>query len=722
MKFNTGKGATPDQQKQPEPTRSVQPQVTQAPSTPAPAPTTSHVQQTVSAQVTQPPGFQEIKPNHQSTTTFVQPNNTTFKSNTMNQASKPSLIRGAVSAPISRNNSSMAMDNIRKAMDDLGIANEFNDYQFKYIELDTSGNRRKVAALVVAARSKTVQDSAIAYHSILLEETGQMQRVKRRFDNLSYDDELYASDGFDQYMREDVVKAVAAAFVPGGQVVWNKDTNETTVNGIKLISAMASTIPATVDLKVPAMIRGPLSNACIAAMTLLNQDLGRSDDLKLEGNVAGQRWTANVLVSNASFTDMTGTPNRGDVVVEIREGGSDNSQNQYDQSFNDPNGEIMTHQILGFMDLVYNPTPNAQQMQGSNQMFVPNMLMGGIMGGMTQQDAYQVFRARYTMTHIDPIFNPTLPDLLFGLAGANVAILEEGRWKVAMVAQHNLGADNLVSGRNMRDLGILGAEIMRPGQGDQAGQMIRSRFQTSGGRGEDPVLYNIIETCIRPEPVLSMHVPESGAFSWMSGYFVAAAMGSQSAQADIVSAADYMTRNEFSKLYAQLCQGVPQPVVLNDNVLVNLGRYTDHNGMLRDSREVDQLVIENAFAETRPDMVDRWIRMQNDTSMPVEFRLNETRSIIRELYSNVQFTGRARAITFNPLFLRALCQAIVACGARMHLRHGNENPQSTVRSTATFLNGVQFAQGASGFYTPNYNQPQAQSMHGGGGYFGRWGQ
>lgn len=720
MKFDSGKNAKPDQQQRSAPPGPA-PTTGAAPSTPAAAPTPTPAP--APAQHTQAPPAQGM---HSNNSTFHQ-SNTTFKSNTMSQntGAKPSLIRGAVHAPVSRNNSSMAMDNIRKAMEELGISNEFEDYIFKFIELDTSGNRRKVAALVVAVRSKSVQDSPVAYHSILLEETGTMQRVKRRCDSVTYDDELYASDGFDQYMREDVIKAVAGQFFPGGQITYNKETNETSVNGIKLISAMASTIPSTVDLKVTSSVRGPLSNACIAAMTLLNQDLGRGDDLQLVGNVSGQRWTAHTLISNASFADMTGTPNRGELAVEIKEGGSDNNQNQYDQSYNDPNGEVLTHQILGFMDLVYNPTPAALQMQQQNNMFMPNMIMGammgGVMGGMTTADAFRVFMPRYVMTHVDPIYNPTLPDLLFGIAGTNVAILEDGRWRSGLVAQHNLGADNLISGRNMRDLGILGTEVTRPGQGDQTGQMVRSRFATSGGRGEDPVLYSIIDTVIRPEPLLSMHVPESGAYSWMAGYFVAAAMGSQSAQADIISAADYMTRNEFSKIYNQLCGGAPQAVVLNDNVLVNLGRYTDQNGMLRDSRDVDQLVIENAFAETRPDMVDRWIRMQNDVTLPIEFRLSETRAIIRELYSNVQFTGKARAITFNPLFLRALCQAIVVCGGRMHLRTGNENPSSTTRSTASFLNGVQFATGASGFYTPNYHQPQSQTQYGGGGFYGRWG-
>ena len=723
MKFDTSKGK-PDQQ-QPSTTPAVPAQqAVHQPTPPAPAPAPQMqppAQPPAQTPVQAPTASNEFKPRSTHTTTFVQ-TPPSFASNNMNQAAKPSLIRGAIQAPISRNNSSMAMDNIRKALDEMGTVNEWNDYQFKFIELDTSGSRRKVAAMVIAVRSKSTDHSPIAYHAILLEETGQQQRVKRRFENVTYDDELYPSDGFDQYMREDVIKAVANAFYPGQQLVHDKNTNVTSVAGVRLINALASTIPNTVDLKQVAMVRGPLSNACIAALTLLEQDLGRTQEFKLEGNVQAQRWTANVLVSDGSFTDMTGTPNRGSLAVEVKEGGSDGNQNQYDQSFNDPNGEVLTHQMLGFMDLIYDPTPAAMQMQSNTMGFMPNMIMGGgMMGGMFGKDAFQVFRARYVLTHIDPIYNPTLPDILFGLAATNEAVLEQDRWKPALIAQHNLGADNLISGRNMRDLGILGAEILRPGMGEQAGQMVRARFQTTGQRGEDPVLYNIINTCIRDQPLLSMHVPESGAFSWMSGYFVAAAMGSATAQADIIAAADYMTRNHFTQLYTQLCGGVPQPIIYNDNVLVNLGRYTDHNGMLRDSREVDQLVIENAFAETRPDMVDRWIRIQSDSSLPIEFRLNESRTIIKELYSSVQFTGRARAITFNPFFLRALSQAIVACGGRMHLRHGNENPQSTQRSTAAFLNNIQYAQGTSGFYTPNYQQPTQQSQYGGGGVYGRWG-
>ena len=698
--------------------------------TPAPQPVQQNPEPTQSQAVpVQPPApvaqQQVYKTNPQPTNPPTHKGTFMNQDQTQNTAKKPSLIRGGIASPIGRNNSSAAMDNIRKALDEIGATNDWKDYQVKYLEMDTAGAKRRVAAMVVAARCTAVADSPIAYHAVLLEETGDRQIAKRRYENINYEDELYPSDGYDSLMREEVIRRVAAEFMPGAPIHYDQTTGITTIGNVQLLDAMASTIPSTVNLKEIAQVRGPMANASIAVITLLDQALGRTVDLKLEGNVAGQRWTANVLASTASFTDMTGTPTRGSLVVELREGGSDNSNNNnWNASYNDPNGEQLTHQVLGFMDMIYDPTMAADQLKNGQGMFGgfnPMMAMGGMMPGMGMNpEAYQVMRARYVITHLDAIYNPTLPDILFGLAAANEAVLEGGRWKQALISQHNNGADELVNGRNLRDLGILGTEVIRPGIGEQAGQMVKARFGTTGGRGEDPALFNILQTCFRPEPVLSMHVPESGAFSWMSGYFLTAAMGNPASQSDIIGAADYMTRNNFSQIFNRLTQGTQPRIVINDNLLVNLGRYTDPvNGMLRDSREVDTAVVMNVFAEQNPAMVDRWIRTQNDSSLPMEFRLSEQRAIIREMYNNVQFTGRARSITFDPLFIRALCEAIAACGGRIHLRNGNENPQNTNRVTAQFLSGTRYATGQSGMQAMSqYVAPAGQ--HTGQYQWGRW--
>lgn len=636
-----------------------------------------------------------------------------------NNQPKPSLVRGGIATPIGRNNSSAAMDSIRKALEELGVNNQFGEYEFKFIELDTSGQQRKVAAMIVAARHTRVEKSPIAYHAILIEATGTAQVAKRRYDNITFEDLLYPSDGFDGWMQEDVVKAVASAFMPGAQLTLDEKTGKRFAGGVQLLNCMASTLPSTVNLKEPTEVRGPLSNATIAVMTLLNQALDLTDLFRLEGNVAAQRWVAHVLTSNASFTDPTGTPNRGTLVVELREGGNDTNNNVNNGgSFNDPAGEVLTHQILGFMDFIYDPTMAASQMAQTQGMYsYQASMMGMPMSGM-MADSMQVMRPRYVITHLDAIFNPTLPDILFGLVVANEAILENNRWMPALINQHNLSADDPINGKNLRDLGILGTEVWRPGIGEQAGQMVKTRFSTTGKRGEDEVLAQIIKICFRPEPIMSMHVPESGAFSWMSGHFVAAAMGNPYAHQDIIAAANYMTRDQFGPIYDRLTQGAQKRTVINDNLLVNLGRFRDHHGMIRDSREVSLIEVMAVFAETRPEMVARWIRMQNDTSMPMEFRLSESRAIIQEMYNSVEFTGRARSITFDPLFIRALAEAVVACGGRIAVRDGHGNPSTTDRVTATFLQGTRFATGASGLHAMSafqqnpWGQPQAQ--------WGRW--
>lgn len=647
---------------------------------------------------------------------------------TMNtQSFKPSLARASNMSPISRNQSSAAMESIRKALEDLGTSSEFENYSLTMLELDRNGANRNLSALIVCATERNKPGAPVAFHTLLLEETGQTRTVRRRLNNGinvnlpnggTYESTLYPSDGYDDFMREAVVLAVAKKF-GNGTVTVDKEKNLIVSGGVVLLDAMASTVPATLDLSKAANVRGAVSNGSVAATTVLRTYLGVSDDFKLEGDVQGQRWTTSILVSDASFSDLMGIPMRGDIILELREGGSENG-NQNNQSYNDPAGEVLTHQILGFQDFVYQPSPAAQMAQMNGALMAGASLgLGMGMGlGTVDPTAYLTFRTRYIITNLDPIWNPTLPDTLMGLATTQI-LMEEKRHQNLWVRRHMLGAQNPVNGKNLHDLGALGLEVLRPGVGDQAGQMVKSRFPTTGAKGEEPVLFSILNSVVHPEAIVSMDISETGTFSWIHGVFASAALGSMESNNEIVGAADYVTRGNFSKIYAQECGGNPLPVMVNDGVLVNMGRYTDANGQLRDVREVDQLVIENAFGESSPEMVDRWIRMNYDTSIDEEFRLVELRAIISQLYSNVTFTGKARRVTFQPAFLKALNKAIAACGGRFLARWGNEAPQSTTRATATFLNGLQFNNGVSGAYVQGF-RPQPTGLGLGTTSFGRW--
>lgn len=655
-------------------------------------------------------------------------NGNTNMTNTMN---KPSLARAANMSPISRNQSSAAMENIRKAIEDLGASSEFESFSLTMLELDRNGANRNLSALIVCATERNKPGAPVAFHTLLLEETGAVRTVRRRLNNGTnvginnggtYDSLLYPSDGYDQFMREAVILTVAKKF-GNGTVVVDKEKNQIISGNVVLLDAMASTVPATLDLSKVPNVRGAVSNGSVAATTVLRTYLGVSDDFKLEGDVQGQRWTTSILVSDAAFSDLMGIPMRGDVVLELREGGNDGNNNgQNNQSYNDPAGEVLTHQVLGFQDFAYQPSPAAQMAQMNGALMAGAALgmgigMGMNMGGV-DPSAYLTFRSRYIITNLDPIWNPTLPDTLMGLAPVQ-CLLEEKRFQSLWVKRHMLGAQNPINGKNLHDLGALGLEVLRPGIGDQAGQMVKSRFPTTGAKGEEPVLFSILNSVVHPDAVVSMDISETGTFSWIHGVFASAALGSVESNNEIIGAADYVTRGNFSKIYAQECGGNALPVMINDGVLINMGRYTDANGQLRDVREVDQLVIENAFGESSPEMVDRWIRMNYDTSIDEEFRLVELREIIKQLYSNVTFTGRARRVTFQPAFLKALNRAIAACGGRFMARWGNEAPQSTNRATASFLSGLHFNNGVSGAYVQGY-RPQVSNLGLGTTSFGRW--
>ena len=725
--------ATPNTNQTAAPAQAPAPQ--QAAQQPAPAPASTATSSAQQAQTITPQAAQsKLTPIRVETgNATLNKTSTSSTGTTMNaQVSKPSLARAANTSPISRNQSSAAMDNIRKAIEELGAAAEFDNTTLTMLELDRNGANRNMAVLIVCATERNKPGTPVAYHTLLLEETGQPRTVRRRLNNginsgLNnggvYEDILYPSDGYDEHMREAVLLAVAKKF-GNGPVNVDNQKKIVTAGNIVLLDAMSSTVPATLDLSKVANVRGAVSNGSVAATTVLRTFLGQTDDFKLEGDVSGQRWTTSMLVSDAAFTDLMGIPMRGDVALELREGGSDNVNNN-NLSYNDPAGEVLTHQVLGFQDLAWQPTPAAQMAaMNGNLMTGASMGLGlGLgmgMGGGMDPSVYMMFRSRFIITNLDPIFNPTLPDTLMGLATTQL-LVEDRRFQNLWVKRHTLGAQNPINGKNLHDLGALGLEVMRPGIGEQAGQMVKSRFPTTGAKGEEPVLFSILNSVVYPDAVVSMDVSETGTFSWILGVFASAALGDISANDEIVGASDYVTRGHFSNIYQQLCGGAKPPVMLNDGVLINMGRYTDANGQLRDIREVDQLVIENAFGETAPEMVDRWIRMNYDTSIDEEFRLVEQRAIISMLFSNAQFTGRARRVTFRPEFLLALNKAIAACGGRFIARWGNEAPQSTLRATASFLNGVNFQGGLSGAYVQNY-RPQQTGLGLNNSGFGRWGR
>lgn len=290
---------------------------------------------------------------------------------------------------------------------------------------------------------------------------------------------------------------------------------------------------------------------------------------------------------------------------------------------------------------------------------------------MGQPQTTQHYYANVIATKIEPVTDRiTLELQLFAIA--QLALLSKN-WTWANVFRNR----ESVQGTDTRDIGAVGYDVPQyAGKTDGVGQ----RIDLKSAAVPTDAFLNFITTAIRPMPIFSYDVEETGEMSWLNLTFVAAANGDEQANRAIIQACDNLTNGHFSQLFKG-----GNFFFDSDNV-IHFGHYVDREtGRRVDIRTVDYLAMLNLVGQSELRAALEFAETYDDVNKDAAVRLEKRLRILERVCGNtLRITGKGRRITCVPHGIDCLVQAIVNAGLVINpdnvynefngtSRRGNEN-------------------------------------------------
>jgi hypothetical protein len=316
---------------------------------------------------------------------------------------------------------------------------------------------------------------------------------------------------------------------------------------------------------------------------------------------------------------------------------------------------------------------------------------------MGQQPATQMFLPRVVLTGLQGM-EMMSPELFFMGLGITRLLGENYNWAY----QFSNYAEEEV-----HDIGAVGYRMRNPQDPNAAPQ----RIDTSSNSFTQQDFLELIQTVCYKDPVFSIDCEDAGPQSWMTGPLIEAANGNTNAHNFLLQALNRLTDGNFSKHFPG------GPLVIPESNKIHLGTYVDTNGIVRDLREIDNLAVLNALGHTDLNAVNTWEQTFNDTSTPIEMRLEARLQILRNVVggSQLNIRGLAERLVFNPDMLNALTAAMVDSGIMVDQEGLTAQMGTNTMAGNTFLN--QYAVHGSTAGMVNTGSPM-QSIMGGG--VSRW--
>lgn len=382
-------------------------------------------------------------------------------------------------------------------------------------------------------------------------------------------------------------------------------------------------------------------------------------------------------------------PNRTDLTISlsVSEG---RQQNGFGQQHQQPR-ERKLIRASGFVDLTRNP---------------PQMVPGqGFQFGMQQSASPEgAYTARLIVSNLEQVEAANSLELsLLALASCEMAAANNA-WRNSFTRQYDNDASNL------HDIGGVGLEVNLMNQEQYAPE----RLNTLDNAFDANALNGLLNYITTPGLILALDIEEGGSQMWLLRQFSKAANGdSESPQATqaIFQAANNLTSNLFSQNFP-----AGQPIVKTDNVRVHLGRYVNEDNVTCDIRDIDHLAVLNTSQAGDLTTSTTWRESFDERYPGTEtVRLAGREGVIRGIAQNVEFTGMARRITFNPAFIGALQMSLNQAGVSLNANTGGNGmgQQAPIYTDmSSYAMGV--GQHVNAFNYVN-RQPQPQQ----GGYTGR---
>ena len=591
-----------------------------------------------------------------------------------NQQSRPAArgagvmeINNRLRRPISRNQTGeLTAAYARELTDQLeaSMGPSFRDSYSLHI-LDNTSNLLPLSAILVCF---TVSHANVNYCGVFqLVVEGSGSRLANRFVPIN-----------GQNIEIDVV---AGDVVEGTQ--WARvQTFLTEAFGAKMqfLNAGAMVLPVELSPDDKVHLHRVLFDATQALYTVMENDVTTLEaPLTIKDIDAGTSLSATLDYSPPALDDDVGMPVRSDISIILR------------ASLNNTGGAIPHEQVReltrvdGYIEPVYNEP--GQQPWGAPPIS-------------------QRYNPRFVITNMTTETDAVTPELQLLALSTATLLSKNMAWGGTFRPRYN------TQGVDLHDIGAIGYEVNLTG--DPTAKP--DRVDTKADSFSNASLYALLSQTFNDAVIYSMDIDEVGPLAWLHQNFIAAANGDAGAYTAIIEAANRLTNGTFQNFWNG------GPIAVDDLNRVHLGYYTGLDGVRRDIRDVDYLALLNLLGEKDMGSVINWSKTFDDTSIPLEIRLEQRAKLLKGLLPGLQIKGYARRITWYPEFINALNSAAAAAG--LVIRPNNLITDFTGQGTRHTYQAAQFGvgpQAAGGVFS--YGAPAAFGGRGmAGPFFGRYNQ
>lgn len=535
--------------------------------------------------------------------------------------------RGGMAIPVARTPAAEALSRFMKTATkvvEAGIG-ATGGLTIQLIPMDSNQGQVAISVLVVAA-TYNGNDKLVGYHTLVMAASRDHYDVRQIPDRAgrTVENPTVPSDYVTEALLNKVQERVRDAY----------PTRD-------LLYVDSAVVPADFDSDNEELVTRALGNGVFAIAQELYTHTPGTPDLNL-----AEMDTDYLLQVKPSFgqpeqPDEMNVPIYAPIAVELITVPARTSNSFEDQFENTGAGRLAT--IGGYVDFLW-----AGQAQNP---YAPQIVNPAFPVQPTP-----TYLPRLVLTRAAAQENMSIPWQLLSIL--NVAVLAENNLWMQQF-RHSDFSENAI---DLHDPGALNIEanIMR----DPSGRGKPLKTKDKSFKMED--LFQFMSMICHPDLDISMDVPYSAGSSWyLSVFGTAAGVGEEADKANraILKAAQILTNYHIDK-YFQLDNPQCGPIVLTDpKNIIQLGYFTDSNGVRRDKRNVNYLAVLNALGEhDLQAVVDYSTTFLTNTMESVESRLDTRLRIERYVEPTIKVTGKALRVVFGKGFLMALIKAAADAG------------------------------------------------------------
>lgn len=551
------------------------------------------------------------------------------------------------------------------------------DLDLRLIPLDRDVfEKLHYSAVAIAVMLKNRPELGLAYHTILLEATGE---------DLAPIRETYGAQG--SRGKEVEVMLTASAGLDDELDAIVRQAIQSEFGNVAMQGVEGTAVPRDFDPDEQNHLQRLLFNSVQSCTTEL--DMMRSDFLMTNmGKMKKDGYFATEIVfAPQQFPDASQRPMRSDVSINlsIRRKGSD--EGRRNRSIHSTENELKLTSLSAFIDI----SPIRQL--GRRSM-------------MRRRDAEREipFGATCVITDVVTRNQPTPENVL--LAISTVPALNVNSGWTNTFRPRPLPAGEKIDTADVGALNIQGNLQNEP----TCGSMVDSRDELANM--DD--LGQFIGSLVEPDMMVAIDIPEYGPQSWYLSFLAAAAAGREEAIKVVLGAANTLTDNRFSHYFRE-----GDRIFAGQPIRIHAGTMEKANGQLQDLRYVDYLYAANTYG-TRDhvyiaDWTDTFLRTDFPEDMRLDGRLKQLQALTGQ---TAKVTGYFQRLFLSRAFLEAINSGLEDCGVSPRLSSNEDmGGVGNNRGYASFYEDAMLS-GASRYGSSN--RGYGGDRNGRGSYTGRY--